>query len=257
MSTIIGFNGRPRSGKTAALALLGLRSIRRGRKVYSNFPIEGAEYITPFELLKFLKAGAENETESPLYNADICAQEFQTWIESRLGAAKTVLAITDFICQAPKLGFNLYYDTQLNSAVDKRLKQNVFARYEAEKTKTGFRYYQLDIEHTEENVRTGRKKFVSLGYMVKFVFPYYNTRKVSLRPDFSTIMADMESQNPEIKEKTVERQVKLLANSPHLYDYSKVSVEYALMKHHESAAFAALVAIGLKIQRMQQFQTKK
>lgn len=250
MSEILGFNGKPRSGKTLALALLALMAMKAGRRVYANFYIAGAEYITPYDLLRFLELGAENETNSPLFDADIYCQEFQTWIESRLGQAKATLAITDFICQAPKLGFRLRYDTQLNSAVDKRLKQNASARFEAERRPNGFRYWELDVEKTEENVRTGRKKFIPYDFARTFVFPFYNTRKVSLRPGFGALMEEVKGQDPGLKLATIERQVDLLEkNRGLLLNFTRPAVEYALLRLGQSCAFASYVAVGLQLRR--------
>lgn len=247
-SDIVGFNGPPRSGKTAGLSLLGLKDLRKGRALYCNYPIAGGVLVTPYDVLKFLELGAQNASNSPLYHATLCAQEFQTWIESRLGTSKTALAITDFICQAPKLGFKLYYDAQLNSSVDKRLKQNASARWECEKTKRGFRYWQLDLEYTEENVRTGRKKFVPKEWMARHVFPYYNTRKVSLRPDFCETVAALERQDPEKLVETVERQVQLLLKNRGLWGkIAQRNVEWALMKLGEPVTHACYVAVALEL----------
>lgn len=181
MTDIIGFNGPPRSGKTAALAALALYRIRHGHTVLSNFEIKGAKLVDIPDLVKMLKYAMETETNRPLYpNHDLYAQELFSWLESRVGHDKAVLLMGYFFLYAGKMGFGLIgYDAQLNSSVDKRLKYNASARFEAENRVDRFVYWELDLEHTEENVRTGRKVQISKSYMQRQVFPFYNTYKVS------------------------------------------------------------------------------
>lgn len=259
---IIGFNGKPRQGKTLGLAILGRHYKRLGIKIYSNFTFEGAQFITPYDFVKWLKLGAEYAGYSPLFQSVVLAQEFQTWIESRLGKKKAELLITDFICQAPKLGIKLCYDAQLNSSVDKRLKQNCSQRMECQRYPNDdknwrfIRYWDLDIEYTEENVRTGKKRSINRPWIEKHILrlgtgqpPIYNTRKVSLRPDFNDTVMDLERQDPKLMLETIEQQANLLLKNRHLWmDTAVISVKYALLKLHQPLAFADFVAAALKVQ---------
>lgn len=181
MTDIIGFNGPPRSGKTAALATLALYKIRRGRTVLSNFEVEGAKLVDVQDLIEMLKVAMNTNTDKPLFpRHDLFAQELFSWIESRKGHDKAVLIMGYFFLYAGKMGFGtIGYDAQLNSSIDKRLKYNASARFEAENRPDRFVYHELDLEHTEENIRTGRKLQISKAYMRKKVFPFYNTYKVS------------------------------------------------------------------------------
>lgn len=188
----MGFNGVPRSGKTAAVALMGLTYWKKGYTILSNFPFydpatgrpnplpERYKLITPEDLLKMLRVAVDYEGFKPLWpNHLLCGQELQSWIESRMGQDKGVLMLGYCFLYLGKMGISLVYDTQLNSAVDKRLKENVSYRFESENLPDRFRYWELDITKTEENVRTGRKVDVSKQYMQERVFPYYNTYKLT------------------------------------------------------------------------------
>lgn len=257
--SICGFNGKPRSGKTAALACRALYSLSVGRKVFANYELKhpNAKIVEPYDLIDFLEMGEKNPSNSPLFDADLSFQEMQNWLESRLGQDKTNLAIGYFIVQAPKMGFNIDYDCQLNSSVDKRLKQNASARFEAEKRSNGVRYYELDLEHTEENVRTGRKKFLSLDFLRSYVFPYYNTHKVSIPIGFKTLKMQMQKDSPQHMKETIKFQADLIEKNLHLlYDGTRASVEYALIQLGEPCVFSSSVCIELKIRRKARIQQK-
>lgn len=181
MTDIVGFNGPPRSGKTAALAALALYKVRRGRTVLTNFGVRGAKLIDVQDLINMLRLAMNTDTDRPLFpKHDLFAQELYSWIESRKGHDKAVLLMGYFFAYAGKMGFGtIGYDAQLNSSIDKRLKYNASARFLAENRPDRFVYWELDLEHTEENIRTGRKVQIPKEYMKRRVFPYYNTYKVS------------------------------------------------------------------------------
>lgn len=183
MTDIIGFNGPPRSGKTAAVAALGLWYARRGYTVLNNFEIyhSNCRQIEVTELIAMLKRAMDYDGRNgPLYPRHVlCAQEIYGWLESRMGMDKAVILIGYFVFYSGKMGVSIVYDAQLNSSVDKRLKSNVTARFEAERLPDRFVYHELDIGETEVNTRTGRRRSIPLRYMQQKVFPFYNTYKVS------------------------------------------------------------------------------
>lgn len=180
MTDIIGFNGAPRSGKTLAVATLALWYMRRGYTVWSNFYIKGATMIEPRHLIEALELSMNNQQNRPLYPYHVlAAQEIYGWLESRTGRSIAELLMGYFVFYSGKMGFSIIYDAQLNSSVDKRLKQNASKRYEAEQKKDRFIYWELDLEHTEENLRTGRKRTIKKSWAEKNVFPFYHTYRVS------------------------------------------------------------------------------
>lgn len=192
MTDIIGFNGPPRSGKTAAVAAYGLWYWKRGYTLLSNFPFydlklgrpyplpERYKLVEPRDLIEMLKRAINYDGWTPLYPRHVfCGQELQSWLESRIGHDKAVLMMGYWVLYSGKMGVSVVYDTQLNSSVDKRLKENASFRFEAEKRPDKFRYWELDLEETEKNVKTGRKRSIPKQYFVHKVFPYYNTYKVT------------------------------------------------------------------------------
>lgn len=209
MTDIIGFNGPPRSGKTATVALLGLWYWRRGYTLLSNFPFyslrKGRPYplesryrlIEPLDLLEMIEEGANYEGFTPLYpNHVLCGQEFQAWLESRLSKSVTQVMMADIPLYFPKMGIKIVYDTQLSSAVDKRLKENAFQRWYCENNlrKPYFKFWELELEETEKNVPTGRTRKIQKAYYQKYVFPYYNTFKITKRLGFDKYMAQIRSE---------------------------------------------------------------
>lgn len=121
---------------------------------------------------------------TPLYPKHVlCAQEIYGWLESRLGHDKTVLLLGYFVFYSGKMGISIIYDAQLNSSADKRLKFNVSKRFECEKLDDNapyFKYWELDTTKTEENIRLNKKPIkLSKPWLKKYVFPFYNTYKVS------------------------------------------------------------------------------
>lgn len=197
MTDIIGFNGPPRNGKTVAVAALGRWYWLHGYTLLANFPFydfqRGYPYplptryklIEPRDLVEMLKRAIAYNGRTPLYSRHVfCGQELQSWLESRLGKDKATLLMGYWVLYSGKMGVSIVYDTQLNSSVDKRLKENASKRYEAEAVPNNvhpqkFRYWELDLEETEKNVRTGKHRTVNAAYYQRYVYPYYNTYKVT------------------------------------------------------------------------------
>lgn len=194
ITDIFGFNGPPRSFKTAAVATLGLWYWKRGYTILSNFPFHTADkkplpiryrLVEPIDLLTMLKEAAEYNGHKPLYpNHVFCGQEMQSWLESRMGHDPSVLMLGYWVLYSGKMGVSIIYDTQLNSSVDKRLKENASKRFECEAVPdsnrpAGAYFWDLDLEDTEKNTRLGTKKKIPIEYFRRYVFPYYNTYKVT------------------------------------------------------------------------------
>lgn len=178
-----------------------------GYTLLSNFPFydfqRGYPYplptryklIEPEYLVKMFKMAIHHEGRQALFPKTVlCGQELQTWLESRLGHDKSIILMGYIIgCYSGKMGLSVAYDTQLNSSIDKRLKENASKRYEAEAYPnnvhpTKFKYWELDLEETETNVRTGRKRVVNAEYYKRYVYPYYNTYKVTAPLGFAKLL---------------------------------------------------------------------
>lgn len=150
--------------------------------------------VEPFDLLEMLEIGANYEGFTPLYpNHVFCGQELQAWLESRLSKSVTQVMMADIPLYFPKMGIKIVYDTQLSSSVDKRLKENASKRWECEnkRSKPYVKFWELDLEETERNVRTGRYKKIKKSYYETQVFPYYNTYKITKRLGFDKYMAQL------------------------------------------------------------------
>lgn len=192
MTDIIGFNGPPRSGKTAGVAYTTLWYLRHGYHAFTNFEIyhRNAEMIEPRDLVTMLKEAMDWREKRPMYYRTVlAAQEIYGWLESRTSTDKAVMMLGYFVFYSGKMGISIIYDAQLNSSIDKRLKYNATKRYLAENRKDRFVYHELDLEHTEENIPTGKKWSLKKAYAQKAVFPFYNTYKVSKPVGFDAWLA--------------------------------------------------------------------
>lgn len=195
MTDIIGFNGPPRSGKTAAIATLGLWYLKHGYTALTNFEVyhPQAKMIQVENLIEMLRKAMDWKERYPLYPKTVLlAQEIYGWLESRKGQNTAVIIMGYLVFYSGKMGITIIYDAQLNSSVDKRLKENVTARFEAQQRPDRFVYWELDPQDTEGNTRTGRRIQVSKAYMAQNVFPYYNTYSVSKPLGFDRFLRDFQ-----------------------------------------------------------------
>lgn len=115
----MGTVGVIRSGKTAIDTLLGLIEAEKDNtEVYANYPIKHSKIkmmntVDDFINLKFDEM-----------NGLAIIQEFQVWIESRLSGKEITRVIDKTILQSGKLGFDILWDAQLSSSIDKRARLN-------------------------------------------------------------------------------------------------------------------------------------
>lgn len=113
---VISITGLKRNGKTLLLALLGYIDYLLGRKIYSNFPLSYPHEIIDID--KMIKLDVE------LQNATILITEMHMICDSRKHGRLQNLQMSYFVLQSGHRSVNLYYDTQFNNTVDKRIRQN-------------------------------------------------------------------------------------------------------------------------------------
>lgn len=120
---LIGTSGVIRTGKTSLntmWTLIEANKIYKGEdvEVYANFRIDHPHihYLNTVDDFMALHLDEMN---------GLCTiQEFQVWIESRLSGKEITRAVDKTVLQSGKLGFDILWDAQLNSSVDKRARLN-------------------------------------------------------------------------------------------------------------------------------------
>jgi len=113
---VISITGNKRSGKTLLLTLLLYIDYLLGRKIYTNFPVHFPHEIIDVD--KMINLDVE------LQNATIGITEMHMIADSRKHGRKQNLQLSYFVTQSGHRSVNLYYDTQFNNTVDKRIRQN-------------------------------------------------------------------------------------------------------------------------------------
>lgn len=113
---VISITGFKRSGKTLLLTLLLYIDYLMGRKIYTNYPVN-----FPHEIIDIDKM---IDLDVELQNATIGITEMHTICDSRKHGRKQNLQMSYFVTQSGHRSVNLYYDTQFNNTVDKRIRQN-------------------------------------------------------------------------------------------------------------------------------------
>ena len=116
---LVGTAGVIRSGKTGLdTALTLIEAEKDNVEVFANFRINHPK-IKYLETVDDFMALHLDEM-----NGLVCIQEMQVWIESRLSGKEITRAVDKVILQSGKLGFDILWDAQLTSSVDKRARLN-------------------------------------------------------------------------------------------------------------------------------------
>lgn len=114
---VVGIKGFKGSGKTLILCLLLYFEYLSGKKIYTNFPV-----TFPHEILDINKL---IDLDENLENCAIGITEMQVIADSRRHGKKQNLLMSYFVLQSRHRSVNLYYDTQFDHQVDKRIRDNV------------------------------------------------------------------------------------------------------------------------------------
>lgn len=118
-SQVVAFVGEAGSGKSAAMAVAGARSIRAGRRVYYTPPeynfMPGHPLAQPITLLELV------QLDERLSGADILMEEMQTLLSKFQSASTRSFAIRTLLQQRRKRGSNLFYTTNSPRQLDEEL----------------------------------------------------------------------------------------------------------------------------------------
>ena len=186
---MVGVLGTFGSGKTLLLVLLGrnngeqykvlLKRLGFGDevsglpfKVYANFHMKGAKYISPEDFLEIQRVeGFENL---------VLLQEVYAWLDARMSMTKVNRFLKTIVLQVRKRSMSIIWDAQLLRTVELILKESTDIMVECEKAKTveGERVFIYHV-NWQPNLRTMRSAvmFLREGEAERF-WNEYNTYEI-------------------------------------------------------------------------------
>jgi GTPase SAR1 family protein len=167
---IVGFVGKMGSGKTLSCVREIHKYYLRGYKVMSNFHLNFPHTLINFEELYMM---AEQQTE--MNNVVIALDEVHILLDSRSGMGNTNKVMTFWLNQTRKMGVKLFYTTQYEHQVDKRLRSGTDIIIFCEGLhvmKGGVDYF---VCHNEMVIGDEFRREIFLG---NDYFPLYDTKEV-------------------------------------------------------------------------------
>jgi ABC-type sugar transport system ATPase subunit len=178
---IVGFKGPIGSGKSTLLTYMMLQDAQQGKLCFSNYPINGERYgvkIYFVPVATFLEMMKEKRIQFPLHTATYAVDEAYMYAESRTPKSKQVLNFGYFILQSRKTGCDVYHAVQLQSSIDKRLRETsthwIFSELVGtEKEPEGFIY-----EVRNKEGKPLHKFMLTIEMAQKYVFGTFNTQEL-------------------------------------------------------------------------------
>lgn len=231
---IIFVSGKPRTGKTFLISLCGLLFGDMGFQVFSNYRLERAVEISPYEYVCHLR-DAKPQIKPVFY----CLHEIYSWFSSHKSFSDINELGAVFLCQAEKLNRHFFVDSQISRKVDDNFRKLATKRYEAEKLKDRFVYHELDIDFPDDDVKTGLAFEIPFAIASKY-WNRYNSYSRNMPLGFTDLLVKLQKLEPRLMNETIERQVKILKDSKQRF-FSLVAVEDFLLKQNESIAFSKYV----------------
>ena len=170
---LFGVTGVIRSGKTTILDLLSqIVAEDKTQEVYCNFRTKHSNIHYMASVDDFLNLEFEE------MNGLAVCQEMHVWAEARLSGGREMNRfISKVILQSGKLGFDLLWDAQLASSVDKRIRfmtLNWFVTRRKILHPLTLRYIYVN-----ELNRTFKFRLENEAVLKKYVFSDFNTRELA------------------------------------------------------------------------------
>lgn len=283
--TITLVSGKPRNGKTLLVAYESLGYLDTGGKVHGNFSLfdlngkgewvkgkDGSEWSGKFHE-NFRAIGLYDLVlmfigERCVVPEKIALQEWYGWLSSHKSLSDVNDLQAALVFQGGKLGYDFIGDSQVSKRVDNSVRILADYRYEAVRESVcdsvscsprcpnlavcHFRYFTLDTDFPNEDVRTG--DFFDIPFSFANLFwNRYDTWCRTLPVGLNQIVAKMAKLEPEIMDKVIESQVEKLLSKADEYGFrrgrrvTQIMVKDALLREREVPVFYAYVANRLEL----------
>lgn len=148
--TIIGFIGKPRTGKTLLMVFMAYTNFINGHEIMANFTLkEPFKYtrMSPYDMLKIPYTVLDREKKTLLI------QEADKWFNARRSMRNENTLLGGLTGQSGKRNMNIYWDTQFPHLVDNQLRlitdivfhANIIVDNQTDKP-LAFEYHREDID---------------------------------------------------------------------------------------------------------------
>lgn len=247
--TIIGINGKLRTGKGILATKLALAVADEGGKVLSNYSMDSpnTSKIDFYDLVSLLKKPRQEPTVT------IVIDELQGWLDSYVGTGKSNRFGSYFLFQSAKLGYDLIYTTQITMRALNSFRELCDYRYCAKVDRANgvFYYYVLDPKIADDDVPTGEYFTITFEQASKW-WDRYDTFEAVVPLGMNELFVDMEKHDPERMNATIDRQVSLLILELQRLGarrvQTKLEVEDMLLHLNEPLVFSKYVYLRLRRQ---------
>lgn len=114
---VVGVIGKPRTGKTLFLTMIGSNDYKNGRKIYSNYWLD-----FPYEKYDIENLLSIASMEMDINPKTVLMQEASKWFDSRRSGRRENVLLTSFTGQSGKREIDIYYDDQFVTRIDRGLR---------------------------------------------------------------------------------------------------------------------------------------
>ena len=115
--TCTGIIGKPRTGKTLYLTMIGYFDYLAGRKIFSNYTLSFPH--KRYDLEDLLSISSMEMEFSP---KTVLMQEASKWFDSRRSGRNENVLLSSFTGQSGKRDIDIYYDDQFMTRIDRGLR---------------------------------------------------------------------------------------------------------------------------------------
>lgn len=115
--TCVGIIGRPRTGKTLYLTMIGYFDYLAGRKIYSNYTLS-----FPYQKYDIDDLTSLASMEMEISPKTVLMQEASKWFDARRSGRNENVLLSSFTGQSGKRDIDIYYDDQFMTRIDRGLR---------------------------------------------------------------------------------------------------------------------------------------
>lgn len=176
--TITFIYGKPRTGKTLYLTMLGYFDLNAGRKLYANYNVNYEN--TRLDIKDILGIA---EMEMDISEKTVLIQEASKWFDARRSMRTENVLLSSFTGQSGKREIDIYYDDQFYSRIDKALRDVTDYTFyckcirDNKKNPIMFEYRMYEGFPFEPNFQPTGKVFRFPAFAMQQFYSMYDTRE--------------------------------------------------------------------------------
>lgn len=114
---VVGIIGKPRTGKTLFLTMIGHNDYKAGRTIYSNYAL-----TYPYKRYDIEDLLSISTMEMEISPKTVLMQEASKWFDSRSSSRRENKLLSSFSGQSGKREIDIYYDDQFMTRIDRGLR---------------------------------------------------------------------------------------------------------------------------------------